>query len=273
MGKASSAKKVARAARAGGGRRSGQRRQLGFPMAIVAVVVVGLLLIVFARQSNQASADNHNPPQPNRDHWHEAYGLYICDRFLTNVADKGSDVLGIHTHQDGLIHIHPFTAAAAGKQATLSKFFQDTGLKVSDSSIKLPAADPFNGRLYKEGETTCGGKPAKVEVVHWKSAIAASTGAKPDKVYTSGFGGIRLSEDLGAFTFAFVPAGTKIPPPPEAGQIQQKATVDQGQTSPDSSGSTTLPTNTTPASDQTTIPTTAPASTTSPASSTTSAPG
>jgi hypothetical protein len=267
MGKASSAKKVARAARAGGSRRSGQRRQLGFPAAIVAVIVIGLVLVVVARQSNQASADSANPPQPNQDHWHEAYGTYICDRFLTNVADKGADALGIHTHEDGLIHIHPFTTAAAGKQATLGKFFDDTGLEVSDSSIKLPAADPFNGRLYKEGETTCGGKPATVKVVHWKSAIAASQGATADTGYTSGFGGIRLSQDLGAFTFAFVPAGTKIPPPPEAAQIQQKATVDSGQTSPDQSGSTTLPIETTP---PTSTPETTPASTTTPASSTTS---
>jgi hypothetical protein len=273
MGKASSAKKVARAARAGG-HRSGQRRQLGFPMAIGAVVVIGLLLVVFARQSGQASADNTNAPQPNRDHWHEAYGLYICDRFLTNVADKGEDALGIHTHEDGLIHIHPFTGAAAGKHATLGKFFDDTGLKVSDSSIKLPAAEPFDGRLYKEGETTCGGKPATVKVVHWNSAIAASQGAKADKVYTSGFGGIRLSEDKGAFTFAFVPDGVKIPPPPEASQIEQKATVDSGETSPDQS-TNTLPVDTTPPSSAPESSTTgSTASTTAPASSsTTSAPG
>ena len=89
MGKASSAKKVARAARAGG-RRSGTRRQLGFPVAIGAVIILGLLLVTFARQSNQAAADSENHPKRG-EHWHAAYGIFICDRFVTNVADKGQD--------------------------------------------------------------------------------------------------------------------------------------------------------------------------------------
>ena len=164
MGKASSAKKVARAARAGG-RRSGTRRQLGFPVAIGAVIILGLLLVTFARQSNQAAADSENRPKRG-EHWHAAYGIFICDRFVTNVADKGQDdPLGIHTHEDGLVHIHPFSNAAAGKQATLGKFFEQVGMKVTDTKIKLPSAEPFDGRLYEEGETTCGGKPATVKVV------------------------------------------------------------------------------------------------------------
>jgi hypothetical protein len=271
MGKASSAKKVARAERAGGSSRSSTGRKFGFPMAIAAIVIVGVVLVVFARTQRSSSAVS---PELGVDHWHSAYAVWACDQFLPPLTDTQGDALGIHTHEDGLIHIHPFTGAAAGKHATLGKFFDDTGLKVSDSSIKLPAAEPFDGRLYKEGETTCGGKPATVKVVHWNSAIAASQGAKADKVYTSGFGGIRLSEDKGAFTFAFVPDGVKIPPPPEASQIEQKATVDSGETSPDQS-TNTLPVDTTPPSSAPESSTTgSTASTTAPASSsTTSAPG
>src|SRR4051794_10910205 len=139
MGKASSAKKVARAARAGGSH-TGQRRQLGFPVAVGLVIILGLLMVTFARQSNQAAADSTNPPKRG-DHWHASYGIYICDRFITDVADNGEDKLGVHTHQDGLIHIHPFSTAAAGKQANLGKFFDQTGMKVTDSEIKLPAAE------------------------------------------------------------------------------------------------------------------------------------
>jgi hypothetical protein len=269
MGKASSAKKVARAARAGG-RRGGQRRQLGFPIAIVAVVVVGLLLVTFARQSNQAAADSTNSPKRG-EHWHASYGLYICDRFLTNVADKSpDDPLGIHTHEDGLIHIHPFQNAAAGKQATFDKFFDQVGIKISDSSLKLPSAEPFNGRLYQEGETTCGGKPATLQIVHWKNALKAAEGGKPAKTFTEGLGGVRFSEDLGAYTIAFVPKGVTVPAPPGAGDILQNAQNDSGagSTPPGSADPTaTLPPDTAVPSSEPGSSTTAPGSDTTPASS------
>src|SRR4051794_31308965 len=74
MGKASSAKKVARAARAGGNRRPGQRRAIGFPMAVGIICVLGLSLIVFAR--NQRAADAF--PRANEDHVHSAYDIFTC---------------------------------------------------------------------------------------------------------------------------------------------------------------------------------------------------
>src|SRR4051812_17381876 len=160
MGKASSAKKVARAARAGGSRKSGQRRPLGFPIAILGVVVVGLVLVLFARDRRNANAF----PRANADHVHSAYDTYVCvqdtatppastttapagepsdstttsttaptsttvaapgdvpGRFLAPFTDATQDALGIHTHGDGLIHIHPFTDSAAGRKATLGIF-------------------------------------------------------------------------------------------------------------------------------------------------------
>ena len=59
MGKASSAKKVARAARAGGSRRAGQRRQLGFPIAVGLVIVLGVLIVFVARDRRNADAFPH----------------------------------------------------------------------------------------------------------------------------------------------------------------------------------------------------------------------
>src|SRR5262245_34176007 len=154
MGKASSAKKVARAARAGGSRKSGQRRPMGFPIAILAVLVLGLVLVLFARDRRNANAF----PRANADHVHSAYDTYVCvqdtappasttttapangeptdsttttsttaptsttiaapgdvpGQFLQPFTDATQDTLGIHTHGDGLIHIHPFTDSVAG---------------------------------------------------------------------------------------------------------------------------------------------------------------
>src|SRR5262245_2607966 len=107
MGKASSAKKVARAARTGGASKK-QRPKLAFPLGIFAVVVVGALLVGYARtdHSNTANAET-KPSYSAADHWHAAYGFYVCDKFLAPVTDLDptKDELGIHTHGDGLIHI------------------------------------------------------------------------------------------------------------------------------------------------------------------------
>src|SRR3954466_4897199 len=73
MGKASSAKKVARAARAGGSRRAGQRRALGFPLTVFLVVALGLTLVGFARSERITNAE----PKVG-DHIHAAYSVYTC---------------------------------------------------------------------------------------------------------------------------------------------------------------------------------------------------
>ena len=38
------------------------------------------MLIFYARNENQASATT--APIANQDHWHAAYGVYICDKFI-----------------------------------------------------------------------------------------------------------------------------------------------------------------------------------------------
>lgn len=220
MGKASSAKKVARAARAGG-KTTGQRRNLGFPAAIVAIVILGVGLIAFARQNQPGDGS-----PALGEHWHAAYGVYVCDRWVANLSDRGADTLGIHTHDDGLIHIHPFLAGAAGQSATLGKFFDQVGMKVSDSSITLPPGDVFGERTYKNGETKCGDQDGRVVMAYWEDAQNAVTG-EPDDVRTSNISGEHFDNDLGAITIAFLPDDVDdVPPPPSAPSILQGATAD-----------------------------------------------
>lgn len=219
MGKASSAKKVARASRAGG-RTKGQRRSFGFPAAIVAICLLGLGLVAFAR----ADGSNDGPPELG-DHWHAAFGVYVCDRWVQNFSDRAGDAVGIHTHDDGLIHIHPKLAGAAGSSATFGKFFDEIGLTVTDTSLILPPGDPYNEREYREGETSCGGEAATLQMASWDDAREA---ASDPKIRTSGFDGIHFDIDFAAYTLAFVPEGTEIPPPPSASSITEGATVDGG---------------------------------------------
>ena len=58
------------------------------------------------------------------DHWHSAWGVYVCDKFVKLPEPTGNDPVGIHTHGDGLIHTHPFSEKAAGKIAIMARFFE-----------------------------------------------------------------------------------------------------------------------------------------------------
>src|SRR6478736_6112737 len=140
MGKASSAKKVARAARAGGSTKQ-RKRNWGFPLGIVAIIVVGALLIFVAYDQNTEAVAAS--PTTN-DHWHAAYGIYVCDAFLPAVADGPTDTKGIHTHADGVIHIHPFSGGSAGNNAKLKVFTDQVGMSISSDGFTMP-----DGTEYK----------------------------------------------------------------------------------------------------------------------------
>src|SRR5688500_3304374 len=115
MGRASSGKKVARAASTGGGRTARGRQPWAWYAGIMAVILLGSFLIVTSRQERQdrlAAGGEISPSAAKRDHWHAAYGVYLCDTFQPPLTNE-RDPLGIHTHGDGVIHIHPTTNAAS----------------------------------------------------------------------------------------------------------------------------------------------------------------
>ncbi len=209
MGKASSSKKVARAARAGGSLR--ERPKLGFPLALVAIVLLGTALVVFSRSDRLESLSGKEAPVKNKDHWHAAYGFYICDSFLPPLVDVPgkADTDGIHTHGDGVMHIHPFTSKASGKGAQLSVWGEMVGVKFGKDSIEV------NGTKYTNGYK-CGDKEAKVLVYRWSNAFDSTV---PAEVFDRDFGDIRFKDDTSAFTFAVVPEGTDVPRPESVPQL------------------------------------------------------
>ncbi len=255
MATSSSANKVARlASKSGGGANANKQANWIFPVAIGAILMLGIGIVVFARGENGGGNDASTKPRAQlsesqaSDHWHASYAINICGKEQAPLADGATDVLGIHTHQDGLVHIHPFSLRASGKNATLKRFFDQTGITVTDTGIKLQ-----DGKVYKEGETTCGGKPAELVVAHWKSALDAAT-TKPDQIFTKAFGSIRFTENYAAYTVAFVAKGTTdIPAPSTAAQVETLGACDgknppaacsgvTGNTVPGGSGgATTLP--------------------------------
>src|SRR4051812_38896975 len=194
MGKASSSKKVARAARAAG--RPGAKKNYAWPLAIGAVVLVGVVLVVLSF----GGGDSSLAPRIT-DHWHEAYGIYNCTGYLNNLPEQVNS--GIHTHGDGLIHVEPSAPSETGKNANIATFVKGyPGLTVSQTEIKAPG-----GIDLKDGGT-CGDKPANVKIFVW-----ANAGDKAPTEVTSSTDKI-LIKDGAAISFAFVPDGVVPPLPP-----------------------------------------------------------
>ncbi len=260
MGKASSNKKVARAAKAGGSRaRAAGERNLLFPVALVAVMVLGILLVFYTRDNRQATAQE---APTVTDHWHSAYGIDVCGDFQPNLPEFESPQNGgTHTHGDGLIHIHPFSPARAGANATLENFFQDAASQLgNDGGIQDDSLSVPGGKTYTEGKDTCDGIDGDpiVQVAIWKSYTDAVAGNDPDQVVTKDFSKIRFEENGEAFTVAFLPEGADIPPPDSASKVEAATGV------PDSSApadtSSTVPGSTDTSTDSSTSSTSAPAS-------------
>ncbi|MEN3273751.1 MAG: hypothetical protein V7636_2512 [Actinomycetota bacterium] len=197
MGKASSSKKVARAARAAG--RPGSRRSLGWPLLITSVVVVGVLLVVLSRNDNPTTV----APKLG-DHWHAAYGIYDCDHFIPNLVDvKTPDTTGLHTHGDGLMHMHPFATRYTGHGANIGHWGEMTGLKVTDTSIKAAGISRKNG-------DKCGKKAGTLELMTWDSPTA-KTGHVVKKDFAD-----YAPQEFTVWVLAFVPEGTDIPKPDQS---------------------------------------------------------
>ena len=150
-------------------------------------------------------------------HWHAAYGIYICDSFADPIQDQ-SDPEGIHSHADGVIHIHPFLDSAAGDNATLGTFFEAVQLELTDTGISGP------GGSIEEG-FECADGPAEFSVHRWHLYGLDEDAA----VVTEGIADIRFVEDLEIYTIALVAAGTEVPPPPSIPALGTLSDVDADQ--------------------------------------------
>ena len=249
MATSSGNKKVAKAASAGGGTaRKARSQSATFNASVIGICIAGIALVVgsiigrsvletapyagstskkvkAAQKEFQALTRAKKPDAKkvaaaekklndliSDTHIHAAYGIYRCDTYEAPF-DGGAlaDPLGIHAHEDGLIHTHPFGRKGAGKNARISKFFESTKMTMTTKKItwiKNTTGTAFN--TLDVNKDKCGAKKDKkavISVFYWRDAKASPVR------YTGDFGSLKITKDS-AFAFVFAPEGTKVPIPP-----------------------------------------------------------
>ncbi len=241
----SSTKKAARLAQKGKGQKVRFQGGTLFPLIVALVVVLGSALVIYARQSRPA-ADASAPTID--DHWHHTYGFFLCDSWVQLDGDgEAQDATGrptnveyartgIHSHDDGLIHWHPFSSASVGSRAQLGVFLGVYGVELSkdvlqfpeDQRAQLPADFQEDGR-FESGETECTidgeTKTGQLQVVRWDNVSDTGDGT----TFIAGFEQIRLDRDAMVVVIAFVPDGTDVGKPPWVDSFEEDALNDSGQ--------------------------------------------
>jgi len=181
--------------------------------------------------------------------------------FQAPFHDAGQDVNGIHTHGDGVMHIHPFKAAGAGRNAQLSVFLAQVGVTLTDDTLSF--VDPVSSQLltYKEGTTKCqDGRDAIVQVGLWDKVDDAANGQPPNQVITTHVADVRLKNGH-PMTIAFLPKDSRIPIQPDIKKrfetltdVSPTTTVPAGSDASSGEPSSGSPSSGSPSSTETTVP-------------------
>ncbi len=204
-----------RAAGRQGKRRGGSRWFTGAMVVIVIGGLAGLLVPVLLSGGSGSANVSPQPGDPATgapgDHWHAALAANVCGEWLPapfefeNSADNPNVRVGVHTHGDGFLHIHPFTSSEGGTNATFGRFLTYGGWSASQDSLSLwtgPASDPTkidytNGDKCPPG-TVFGGQTGVVKYsidCKEKSGNPSDARLKDESVITIGF--VPKSESLG----------------------------------------------------------------------------
>ena len=79
------------------------------------------------------------------EHWHAAVRISVCGELYTEPPTSG----GVHSHGDGLMHIHPRQGVSgeSGSNASVGTFFSGTRLLLLEDRIQVPG-----DRLYRQGD-------------------------------------------------------------------------------------------------------------------------
>jgi hypothetical protein len=265
----SSAKKVAKLASRGKGKKVRFQGGTTFPVIVAVVSIVMILLVAYSRAT--VPGIETGPPQPT-DNWSMAYGIRICDTWLPNLTGTDAELnLDASTgdpakvvdgpHADGIIHYHAQEGGATGRKAKLGVFLDIYDITLTDTKLELPQSQVGEGedRTWDTGSFKCDGKDTQIRVRVWNDYTQSEF---VDNV--TNFRNLRFTNNGMVFAIAVVPKGDDIPLPESASTLADLGVIGSGTatTTPtsDSTGSTDSSTPTSDSTGSSTPDTTAPAS-------------
>lgn len=198
-----------------------------FAAAAAVILIAGLLAVRLLPSNNErveagfaegeipAALEDLPGPTQNVDHWNAIYGVWDCTADGGNGAwlpafHSTDDDVGVHSHGDGLISIHPFFEESAGRNATFSHFADAMRFTITDDTIILE-----DGSVLTEG-VMCSGRPAVLEMYRWQDARALDSDPTiSPRIITADFGAERFYNNFEVWTLALTPIGTPVPLPPQ----------------------------------------------------------
>jgi len=148
---------------------------LALAALLIVVAIAGVATWSSRRHHSAASASNVGPRATGltfQDHWHVALGVDDCGAWVPSwrwlpgsdaqggparAGSHGRLYAGLHSHDDGIIHLEPLAADETGDRATLGLYFRYGGWKLGTGAITFVGVDRRNGDL-------CNGKPG---VLRW----------------------------------------------------------------------------------------------------------
>jgi hypothetical protein len=203
-------------------------------LLVIAVVVIGLVVVALTGNSADTTSSAGGgsaalrPRAPDAatntpgDHWHTYLGINICGEWLPvprqfekpSYDPRAETNVGIHTHGDGLIHVHPFVESETGDNATLGLFLHYLGWTISDDTVDYshgyagegPASDPTR-RVWRNRDTcTFGAFKGQRGEVAWSIDGTIQSGNPSD---------YKLQEGT-TIAIGFLPEGADLGFPPDA---------------------------------------------------------
>mgnify|MGYP004212087781 CR=1 FL=1 len=119
---------------------------------IMGGIILGFMGLLGILIASSGSGDDNGGRYPNvGDHWHAEYAITLCGETEPPFpASPG----GVHTHGDGLFHIHPTHAGEAGLNANLARLIASTGSRITNDSLELASGAQYtNGDECPDGQT------------------------------------------------------------------------------------------------------------------------
>ena len=206
MSSSSSAKKVRKAARAGGssGPSTSRERNLGFPLAIAVICILGVALVALSKADDgDGTAASPDDTTVAADQFAATYGIFDCTEWVaTSLPNPETD-------QDFTI---PLSSENAERNGRLDRWGEEVGLEISADALVVNSVDPV---IERAAGDDCEGEEGAVSLTVWSSNDEAGAALDEVEVQT-------ITDEPGAYrprngdriAIVFAPEGTEVDEPP-----------------------------------------------------------